>query len=188
MKLVFIFLTIISNQALANISIPEIFQKTLVDNYYFEEKDAHKKVLSYRDETKLDVTEEHFQLIYNQYFISTPKDFNFTSQENLQQLKSIIAYCLYHSHASTVILDTCSSDDLIEKIDYFTESLLPHLDSGPWPDFMSDLYEISYLLQDNRDDLLKKMKSISNSDRNDEKEFDKTLPNETKHLSGSKID
>jgi hypothetical protein len=140
----------------------DIFRKQLVTNYNFKDQAAREKVDSYKVVTPTIPTqratseEEYFNLIYTQYFYNSDESFNQTSVENVEVLKMIISHCLNKSLLSEPILLKCSSDDLIDKIDYLTEEKFMAFE-GTWVDMINDLYEIAYLIQDNKDSLINQL-------------------------------
>lgn len=97
------------------------------------------------------------------------------SNQALEHLKVIFGGCLYGSSQDKRILDVCGSEEFVDRLDELTELY----DYGAWVNMMNDLYELAYIVQDNRDHLQSLIESTSISISNTGKSLIKPDKNST---------
>jgi hypothetical protein len=124
------------------------FKKILVENYYFSSDEAEeksKKIEKYKKSMKSEGKDvAHFKTLSLNYFDSN--SIKHYSDEFSTITQTILAYCLFTENIE--IKKSCGSEVMRDKIDLLTEERYPGQDSGEWATTMSDLYEVSYIIED----------------------------------------
>lgn len=132
-------------------STMEELKRILVENYYFSSDEAQvksEKLETFKKYLKKQGSDfAHFKTLSLNYFDSSK--IKHYSNEYGETTETILAYCLFSENRE--IKKSCGSEEFRKKIDLLTEEKYPGQDSGHWAVIMSDLYEVSFIIEENLD-------------------------------------